>query len=393
MTRGSAEDRQGRRLALAVGAANLAVLALMAFTQWAAWGGVEVVRGVDADPGRVLRDALVVAAANLAYGVLVLGGFFALRPLGRSWPVRVALAVVVAGAAGIPRVWALTAVPSVVWGAFYNNIDWAAALVGAVVALVGACLVHDLVRRSRREERRRREQVVRSARTIAALEAEEASTRRAIAEQLHGQVQNRLVVVTSGLDGVAHDRRESDPALAAMLEDWAEVLEDIRERDVRALSHDLFPAGADVSTVAAVRTLLDRLPATASATLTVGETYGALIAAHPQAAPMAERLIAVYTVEEALTNALKHGRARRVEVRMDARPTPDPHRWVMEVAVADDGVGLPPGRSQLHGLARHAARIEGHGGTLELVPGGPRGAVLRFELPFTLPESLGGDPA
>lgn len=379
-------------LGAAVAAANLSLFALMATSQWAAWGGVAIVHVLGAG-GRAAREVVVVVVANGGFGLVVALGFVLLALPERTWPVRMAVATLVPAVVGIPRVWLLAQVPSVVEGLPYDLVDWGVATAAGVAALAGGCLVHDLLRRTRHEEARRRDQVVRAARAIARLEAEEAATRRAIADQLHGQVQNRLALTAAGLEQAAEDRTATDPALAACLRGWAQVLDEVRERDVRALSHDLFPAGADVSTVAAVSTVLDRLPPSVTGTLVVGPAWARLIATHQAPAPVPERLVAVCTVEEALTNALKHGRARQVEVRMDARPTDDPHRWVMEVAVTDDGVGLPDGPRVLHGLARHAARIRARGGALDVVPRADgRGARLCFSLPFSIPEAAPDDP-
>jgi signal transduction histidine kinase len=82
-------------------------------------------------------------------------------------------------------------------------------------------------------------------------------------------------------------------------------------------------------------------------------------------------------VQEAMTNAARHGQARRVTVEL---------RWGEPVvlSVSDDGTGFDPGGVSArghHGLAVMRERIEGLGGSLEIDSGPGHGATLRARLP------------
>lgn len=82
----------------------------------------------------------------------------------------------------------------------------------------------------------------------------------------------------------------------------------------------------------------------------------------------------VRCAQEAITNALRHGRARRIEVRVER--TAD----AVSLQVTNDGTApadLRPG----HGLTGMRERIEALGGTLSLESGGPRGLSVRATLP------------
>ncbi len=96
-----------------------------------------------------------------------------------------------------------------------------------------------------------------------------------------------------------------------------------------------------------------------------------------------EAALALYrAAQEGLTNALRHGQARRVELRLsaDARG--------MALDLSDDGVGLSADWSEKkghHGLRWLAERVQGLGGSFELAPAAPHGVRLTVRLPRTPP--------
>lgn len=80
------------------------------------------------------------------------------------------------------------------------------------------------------------------------------------------------------------------------------------------------------------------------------------------------------SAQEAITNALRHGRAQRIGLRLhgDGDAT--------ELVVDNDGLA-PAGIAPGNGLTGMRERIEALGGTLELAPTPPRGLRLRVRLP------------
>jgi signal transduction histidine kinase len=90
-------------------------------------------------------------------------------------------------------------------------------------------------------------------------------------------------------------------------------------------------------------------------------------------------LSAYRIVQEGLTNALKHARGSHADVLV---------RYVqdgVELAIEDDGVGVPNGDGMGHGLVGMRERVALYGGTLEAGPRPEGGFVLRAKLPVEAP--------
>jgi signal transduction histidine kinase len=92
--------------------------------------------------------------------------------------------------------------------------------------------------------------------------------------------------------------------------------------------------------------------------------------------PRSLDLSAYRIVQEALTNALKHGEAgsARVTVRRDGR--------AVDIEVRDDGRGAPPGYAPGRGLLGIGERVALFGGRVEHGPGDRGGFRLRAVLPL-----------
>ncbi|HET7794339.1 MAG TPA: HAMP domain-containing protein [Rhizobacter sp.] len=89
--------------------------------------------------------------------------------------------------------------------------------------------------------------------------------------------------------------------------------------------------------------------------------------------------LALYrAAQEGLTNALRHGQARHIELSLRASADG------VSLDVADDGAGLPAdwaNKKGHHGLRWLAERVQGLGGTFELKPAAARGVLLSVRLP------------
>ncbi|GAB4068490.1 HAMP domain-containing protein [Ancylobacter sonchi] len=95
--------------------------------------------------------------------------------------------------------------------------------------------------------------------------------------------------------------------------------------------------------------------------------------------------ITVYRcVQEAVTNALRHGQAGRIAVSL--REEVNGER--LSLAVEDDGLGLQPGSTAGFGLIGIEERIGALGGSWQLVPVAPRGMRIEIGLPVRAPETL-----
>ena len=373
------------RLAILFSATNAALYSLLSLAQWAEWGGLA--QAVQVSAGEAVTELLVVAVVNLVFGLAVVAGTFALRPMARPWGARLVIIAAVALVASLLRSFALIGVTSTPSTRLYLWVEWAEGFAAGAVAVGAGVLAASLVDRARTEERGREEEQRRAARAVEELQAEELRVRRMVSDELHGTLQHSLVKVTAGLDGLAARLTAGgDHGTADEVRRWAEEIEEIREQDVRSLSQAVFPAGADIGTTEAIAIMLRRLPPQIDATGEVGPTYLGFSEREDARLSTAERLVAIYAVEEAVTNALRHGKASTVRVHADAVPTASPGRWVFEAVIDDDGSGPPEPDPPLHGLRRHRERLESRGGSLELGTNPAGGGRLTVRIPFDVAE-------
>ncbi|MET0788723.1 MAG: ATP-binding protein [Cellulomonas sp.] len=214
---------------------------------------------------------------------------------------------------------------------------------------------------------------------VKALEQEEIRVRRAVAEGLHGTLQSKLVLMDARLRDVLArvGARGMDPDDVDTLSWVRSELESAREIDVREMSRILYPDRLELGLVPALRALLGRIPASIAARLQVSDAVRALDDPSGCSLTISERLLAVRLVEEALTNALKHGPASSIVVVLDVTDS------VLHVSVENDGelydaatAGTPSG------TARLATRLSLVNGRLALSPGSEKGARLEAWLPL-----------
>jgi len=275
-------------------------------------------------------------------------------------------------------------------------------LFGASAAAVGGAATAILTSQIRkRHETELAESNNRARLVLEELQTEEMRVRRAVSEQLHGGLQNRMVVIAAGIDGVARAlQRNGDAAHAAELRALSDELDYLREREVRNLSHTLFPAGIELGAVRAIRAMLHRLPPQINAQVNIGPQLEREIAKGVPLAPLAERLLIVSLVEEATTNAIKHGGATEITIQLDIDGEPGAHDIMLHGLVEDNGHGLPPDYpgvltntvragadandtgSASVGLARHNERLQRAGGSLRLWSPPEGGTRLEFSIPL-----------
>jgi signal transduction histidine kinase len=380
-----AEDRAARRQdlrAFVIVTGVLGGMLALAGTAYAALAlGVEPtwLGSPSADPAlswtvRALVDVLTVAAT--------VGGAIALRVVARpprTWPLWVLALGAGAGAVhgGLQALLGLAdaSVPAAAW-----TDGLVTGIVCVVVLLSGLGTVR-LVRRARAAERSRNRQAAQAADALAAVQRDELRMRRRIADGLHGTVQNRLVLIGLRLDAVAAELPESQ---RHEVQDIRRALDQLRQEEVRMLSAALFPEGLELGAVAAIRMILRRVPDVIDVDLRVDERARELEGPRGMALPEEDRLHLVRAAEEALTNALRHGRATRLRVALSATEERIALRF------EDNGRGLDPD-APLSGLARLRDRFARAGGALELADAVPRGVVLCAWLPLpSAPASVEG---
>jgi signal transduction histidine kinase len=214
---------------------------------------------------------------------------------------------------------------------------------------------------------------------LKALEQEEIRVRRAVAEGLHGTLQSKLVLVDARLADVldrAREQRLDEDDRASLA--WVRAeLDEARELDVREMSRLLYPDRLELGLVPALRALLGRIPASIATRLVVSDAVRAIDDPTGSALTVSERLLAVRVVEEALTNALKHGPASSLAVELDVTA------GVLHVGIENDGELYDPTvAGSPSGTARLSARLSLVGGRLALSPGAEKGARLDAWLPL-----------
>jgi signal transduction histidine kinase len=196
--------------------------------------------------------------------------------------------------------------------------------------------------------------------------------RRRIERNLHDGVQQRLVAL--GIDlGMAAGRVHTDPDGAAAL--IADARDQTRTAigELRVLGRGLHPAILD-----------DRGLDAALSAVVASSTVPMRLSVQPGLeVPLGVAETAYYVVSEAVTNTMKHARARSGSIGVAA----DGDRLVLEIH--DDGRG---GADIGHGtgLAGMRARVEGLDGIFRVSspPGGP--TVVHAELPLVVDQSEPG---
>ncbi len=245
------------------------------------------------------------------------------------------------------------------------------------------------------DNRTRIEEAARSAeQAIAAVERDELNARRAVSRQLHGPVQHRLVMIAADLEALTL-QLDCAPK-QRVVEQLTEVIgriDELREREVRELSHVVFPTGTDIHLHPAVVLVMSRLPHSVRPTLTLTPRARAVDDVTRPHLAVEQRLLLLQIVEEAFTNAVKHGRATAIDVLCDVEKdaAPDPPtgrpRATITLVVSDNGTGIcTEVGTVLHGLADLRLRLQRYGGDLRLANGERSGCVLTVSLPFLLRE-------
>ena len=253
--------------------------------------------------------------------------------------------------------------------------EYVSAAVAAACA-VGLGLVQvDVARRIRHAEREQSIAQARAAGLVAELQEEELRLRYELAETIHGSVQGTFVVMEARLRHLALSTAHADAGVAGELHAVADQLQRLREKELRALSGRLYPVDLERGLAPAVRALVVRLPPSVAVTA----PDDAVFAAFESRLSHEARVLVVRVIEDAFSNALRHGSADHVIIT--ARESGS----TLHVVVSNNG-SAPPATPSLSGLARLRRRAQVLGGELVLAPrhGGrsPSGARLALTLPM-----------
>jgi len=215
---------------------------------------------------------------------------------------------------------------------------------------------------------------------LAAAEGE----RQRWARELHDETLQSLSAVRIGLSGArrAQQPQELTRAVHAAVDQLEEAISNLR-----ALITDLRPAALDeLGIQAALEGLAERTArhgTEVDVSVTLGPTKGLKAARlDPELETSIYRI-----VQEALTNASKHGNAKRAVVEVDEQD------GRVKVAVRDDGEGFDTSATKAagFGLLGIRERVSLLGGTLEIESAQGGGATVRADLPARRAESVAPD--
>ncbi|MDR1427294.1 MAG: hypothetical protein LBJ08_05995 [Bifidobacteriaceae bacterium] len=379
-------ESDDRGTMIGAGLVTLAFFSLVAFTQWVTynlWSGPAA-----SGPSSGVLGALAgIAMAFIPSATVIV--VFALT-WGHRWQM-------------VPRAVALVLLPILASAGRLGllGLIWPNGLIGprpvaelfngivpAFLALVIGLYYVDAQDRARRIQRLIAIREVEAQRALSDLEHEELRVRRSVSEKLHGRIQQRLVFVAARLTPmVAKAKQAGLDREADELLELIDDLDQLREEEVRQLSHALYPTGLDMGLQQALRLEIGRIPPNLAVDYSVTpEAAGVDDVANPEL-DSADRLLLVSALEEGLTNAVKHGAATGLRIEVGLNQDDDAEMVV--ITVADNGRGtpcpptppMPAGAQVSSGLARLARRFEGRGGGLKFEPGDGTGATLRVWLP------------
>ncbi len=218
---------------------------------------------------------------------------------------------------------------------------------------------------------------LRAARQLLATQEEE--QHRKIAEFLHSRVQSRLLVVGFHLSQAGEWLSTNPSGAASALETARRLTDEIREKDIRLVSHLLHPTAITVGLVPAVNSLSADFARHFHTEVALTPAVAALDDVSYNRIPEPVRTAAYRVLAEALGNVQAHAQATRVRIALSR--TPDGH---LTMEVADNGRGFDTGAvTPGLGLRTMAARLAECGGSLELESQpGRSGTRLRVRIPL-----------
>jgi PAS domain S-box-containing protein len=199
------------------------------------------------------------------------------------------------------------------------------------------------------------------------------SLRRDIAQQLHGTVQNRMIVVANRLVELA-DAGASETELSELSKIVIALIDD----DLRPMSHQLYPSILRRGLVPAVQTVAESVEPAKALTLEIDERLQRSERSDRNYIPYDIRLGCYRVAEEAVTNLLKHSAASEVHITLARESN------LLTLWVEDNGRGFDTAASANSiGLAvmRDFAEVNGGSCTVTSRPGDGTRVSARFPLP------------
>jgi len=200
--------------------------------------------------------------------------------------------------------------------------------------------------------------------------------RRDIAVHLHGPVQGRLLALKAQLEQLQASEAVTPvgaATLGAIVDNMGEVIQD----EVSTLSRRLYPAIVRRGVVVALQSLADQFDSTLEIELDLDSDIAAMERQSTGLIAEDVRLASYRIAEEAMSNVVKHSKAKSVTIRLNV------DQDLLVLVIEDDGTGFEgsPAAGSL-GLAVMTDYAQAVGGecSFESVPG--RGTTIFARLPI-----------
>ena len=251
-------------------------------------------------------------------------------------------------------------------------------IVGLLAQAVRRRRAEEQVNRSQSELRRSSERIRDlGGRLLSAQEAERAR----IARELHDDISQQLALLSMDLQVLSGFGRDTDDGDAESLAREALTRADGIARSVHDLSHRLHPAKLQlVGLVAAIGSLRREL---SQPGLDIAFSHEQV----PPSLPHDLTLCLFRIVQEALRNAIRHGRASVITIALRGGPP------ALDLQIADNGAGFDVDASWGRGLGlvSMSERLESQGGTLTIHSRHGAGTRVEVTVPLTarrMPEDI-----
>ena len=222
--------------------------------------------------------------------------------------------------------------------------------------------------------------------------AAQEGVRKEIAQELHGPVQTRLLMLEQRLHSLSDHLNTSQGDAEEKLAELAMELKGVRENQIRRVSHQLHPSIILVGLRASLRSLRDHLERAVPIKLEndpeVAEMEGPGVSPIPEEA----RLSLYRVAEEAMANVLKHSQASQAVIRLGIGV----EKETLVLSVEDNGQGFDPeAAARGLGLTTIDDYLGAMGGsyTLEAAPGSGTKIIATIPLNHSAhdaPEDLAG---
>ena len=245
-------------------------------------------------------------------------------------------------------------------------------------------IVVDITESKRMEEELRKSAV--EAARLSELEASrrriiaaEERVRRTIAEELHGPVQTRMLLLSHRLETVRKRAPSAPEEVERELARVAAELDSLRENEIRRMSHRLHPSIIMVGLVAGLRSLRDHLEESIPIQLEIAQEVADLEGGGSSSIPEDVRLGLYRVAEEAMGNIIKHAGATQAAIRLWAGQG----NTALVLSVADNGRGFDSDSSERSlGFTTMTDYLGALGGSLELESAPGSGARITVTIPL-----------